>query len=146
MISSIFSIWFNVNFYRVLSKNYMVFLNCCSFLEKFYLRIHENVLEISLIKQLRPELQLIIIITKNCFHEMLFNHLVQLGKEIRIKYQFLQGITCNTRYFWILRKPQNNKEIHVILECFRKPFQNIYYFFKTCYRQCPLHEKQRYES
>ena len=44
-----FSIWYNVNIYKVLTLK-MIWepLNCCSFLEKVYLRLHENVLKISL--------------------------------------------------------------------------------------------------
>ena len=45
----IFSIMYNVNVYRVLTEK-MTWepLNCDSFFEKIYLRLQENVLEISL--------------------------------------------------------------------------------------------------
>ena len=46
----IFSIWYNVKFYYRLLYPKMVLepLNCGSFLDKIYLWLHENVLEISL--------------------------------------------------------------------------------------------------
>ena len=45
----IFSIWYNVKFYTVLTpKMLWEPLNCGSFLDKIYMWLHENVLEISL--------------------------------------------------------------------------------------------------
>ena len=56
----IFSIWYNVKLYMLLTPK-MIWepLNCGSFLEKFYLRLHENVLEISL-KIVLPEIMSIL--------------------------------------------------------------------------------------
>ena len=49
MIFRIFSIWYNVKFYMVTTpKIIWEPLNCGSFLDKIYLRLQENVLEISL--------------------------------------------------------------------------------------------------
>ena len=49
LIFRIFSIWYNVNIYTVITQK-MVWepIDCVSILEKVYLRLHQNVLEISL--------------------------------------------------------------------------------------------------